>query len=313
MVVISKTITITSPNFSLSLGKWIGIGITIFVFAILFLASLRPYLADYHYKLGTKKKERSKKIAEYEKAVRLNPTIDWYQGELIREWLEEAKARRDPSYLNDVINRIEKLIKLIPQDANNYNTLGLAYDFKEELTGEDTREKAVSCYKKAIEWNPFYVGAYNNIGVIYGRDAEYEEAEKYFTEALKIEPENRISLDNLHKISEAYLHYRKIESAKRVLENIAKFSPNSSRIMEVYTQLGTIYKDEGKLDKVKEVCLKMVERDPKNVIAHRNLGSIYFQEGDFDKAEAEFETVLKIEPDDVYSKNLLRLCRERKK
>lgn len=289
--------------------RYISLGILLLATALLFLASLRPFIADLHYKIGTKETERNKKIAEYEKAVQLNPTIDWYQGELARDLLEEAKGKREPAYLDEVIKRIERVIKAFPQDANNHNTLGLAYDFKHELTGENTKEKVVESYKKAIEWNPFYVGAYNNIGVIYGREANYEEAEKYFTEALKIEPENGISLDNLHKISEAYLFYKKTDGAKRVLTNIAEFSPKYPRIMEIYTSLGTAYRDEGRMDKVKEICLLMIRVDSMNVVAHRNLGSLYFQEKDYKKAKKEFESVLKIQPDDAYSINLLKLCK----
>jgi tetratricopeptide (TPR) repeat protein len=290
--------------------RYISVGILLLAITLLFSQSLRPYIADLHYKIGTKEKERDKKIVEYEKAVQLNPTIDWYQGELAREILEEAKGKRDPAYLDEAIKKIEKIIKAFPQDANNHNTLGLAYDFKQELQGVDTKEKVVASYKKAIEWNPFYVGAYNNIGVIYGREANYEEAEKYFTEALKIEPENAISLDNLHKISEAYLFYKKTDGAKRVLANIAEFSPKYSRIMEIYTALGTAYRDEGRMDKVKEICFLMIRTDSKNIVAHRNLGSLYFQEKRFEEAKMEFETVLSIQPDDAYSINLLKLCNE---
>ncbi|MBU1599571.1 O-antigen ligase family protein [bacterium] len=290
--------------------RYISVGVLLLVIALLFSQSLRPFMADLHYKIGTKEKERDARIVEYEKAVKLNPTIDWYQGELARELLEEAKGKRELVYLDEVIKRIERVIKAFPQDANNHNTLGLAYDFKRELEGVDTREKTVASYKKAIEWNPFYVGAYNNIGVIYGREANYEESEKYFTEALKIEPENGISLDNLHKISEAYLFYKKTDGAKRVLTNIAEFSPKYPRIMEIYTSLGTAYRDEGRMDKVKEICLLMIKVDPMNVVAHRNLGSLYFQEKSFKEAKREFEAVLSIQPDDAYSINLLKLCKE---
>ncbi|MEK9149503.1 MAG: tetratricopeptide repeat protein, partial [Candidatus Desantisbacteria bacterium] len=289
--------------------RYISLGVLLLAIVLLFLASLRPFIADLHYKIGTKEKERDKRIVEYEEAIRLNPTIDWYQGELARDLLEEAKSKREPAYLDEVIKKIERVIKAFPQDANNHNTLGLAYDFKRELTGEDTKARTVASYKKAIEWNPFYVGAYNNIGVIYGREANYEEAEKYFTEGLKIEPENGISLDNLHKISEAYLFYKKTDGAKRVLTNIAEFSPKYPRIMEIYTALGTAYRDEGRMDKVKEICFLIIRVDPMNVVAHRNLGSLYFQEKSFKEARKEFETVLAIQPDDAYSLNFLKLCK----
>jgi len=285
-------------------------GICLLIISLLFFLTTRIYLADTHYKAGIRK-EREEQIREYETSVRLNPTIDWYQGEVVRLLLEEAKARRDKEYLENVIKRIKKTISLFPQDANNHNTLGLAYDFKGELLGTDTTNETISCYKKAIFWNPFYVGAYNNIGVIYGRKANYEEAEKYFTEGLKIEPGNSISLENLHKIAEAYIFYKKTEDAKRVLTNIIKFSPDYPRIMEIYTSLGNIYKEKGQMKEIEKLCLLMIKADFNNVIAHRNLGSIYFSQGKYKEAKREFDFCLKIEPDDSYSKGFSSLCSEK--
>ncbi|HAW49561.1 TPA: hypothetical protein DCX16_01220 [bacterium] len=294
----------TSPKrFYLFMGS-------IIILSILLLASICPYYADIYHKTAIKK-EGLDKIKWFEKAIKLNPTVDWYQGELMRFLLGEAKTKRDVAYLEWVISRIKKTIKLFPQDANNHNTLGLAYDFKQELTGEDMRELTIASYKNAIFYNPFYVGAHNNIGVLYGRDGSYEEAEKYFTEGLKIEPYNSISLENLHKIAEAYIFYKKFDSATRVLVNIYKFSPKYPRIMEIFTSLGNIYKDMGRMDKIEEICHLMIEADPENTIAHRNLGSIYYTQGKYKEAIREFEFVLKKEPDDAYSKNLLSLCRER--
>ncbi|MEW6103284.1 MAG: O-antigen ligase family protein [bacterium] len=284
-------------------------GTSILIISIFFFLTRNIYLADVHYKAGTR--DASRALKEYEEAVRLNPTIDWYQGEVVRLLLEDAKAKRDKDYLGKVILRIERTISLFPQDANNHNTIGLAYDFKKELTGEDTEARVMACYKKAIFWNPFYVGAYNNIGVIYGRNANYEEAEKYFTEALKIEEKNGISLENLHKIADAYIFYKKIDGAKRVLTNIATFSPDYPRIMEIYTNLGNIYKEQGRMDKIEEICLLMINADKNNIIARRNLGSIYYTQKKYKKAVKEFEYVLKIEPQDSYSQNFLRLCKEK--
>lgn len=294
----------------ISKKRWVIFGIVIFTLSILFPLTIRLYLADVYYKSGIKK-EIKEQLKAYEEAVRLNPTIDWYQGELVRLLLEEAKTKRDPKYLEYVIRRIKRTIGLFPQDANNYNTLGLAYDFKGELLGINTKDKAISCYKKAIFWNPFYVGAYNNIGVIYGRAADYEKAERYFTKSLKIEPENATSLENLQKIADAYIFYKKTELAKRVLTNIARFAPRYPKIMEIYTNLGNIYKEQGRMDKIEEICLLMLKSNKNNIIARRNLGSIYFSQKKYKDAKKEFEYVLKIEPNDTYAQNLLARCNEK--
>ena len=52
------------------------------------------------------------------------------------------------------------------------NTDGNVYKEMEEYN------QAISIYEKAIELNPEYYEAYNNLGVVLGKNEQYEEAEK---------------------------------------------------------------------------------------------------------------------------------------
>ena len=49
--------------------------------------------------------------------------------------------------------------------------------------------QAISVYEKAIELNPEYYEAYNNLGVTLGKNEQYEEAEKVLKQAIKLQPE----------------------------------------------------------------------------------------------------------------------------
>ena len=73
--------------------------------------------------------------------------------------------------------------------------------------------QAISVYEKAIELNPEYYEAYNNLGVVLGKNEQYEEAEKILKQAIKSQPEFVEALNNLGSI----LQMEKYEEAKAIL------------------------------------------------------------------------------------------------
>ena len=57
--------------------------------------------------------------------------------------------------------------------------------------------QAISIYEKAIELNPEYYEAYNNLGAALGKNEQYEEAEKVLKQVIKSQPEFVEALNNL--------------------------------------------------------------------------------------------------------------------
>ena len=49
--------------------------------------------------------------------------------------------------------------------------------------------QAITEYEKAIELNPAYYEAYNNLGAALGKNKQYEEAEKVLKQVIKLQPE----------------------------------------------------------------------------------------------------------------------------
>jgi tetratricopeptide (TPR) repeat protein len=68
------------------------------------------------------------------------------------------------------------------RDAEFYNNRGIAYD------KEGQYDQAILDYNKALEINPRYAEAYNNRGVIYRKKGQFDRALLDYNRALKINP-----------------------------------------------------------------------------------------------------------------------------
>lgn len=95
------------------------------------------------------------------------------------------------------------------------------YLFKRALIREKVNDSkgAIRDYKACIEKNanPLY---YNNIGVIYAIESDYEEAIKWYNRALAVNPEYAQSWVN---IGVSYYYLKKFDKACEAMKNGSKF------------------------------------------------------------------------------------------
>ncbi len=109
-------------------------------------------------------------------------------------------------------------------------------------------ERAAAEFKRLIEIDPTFASAYNNLAVIYiDHLKDYREAEKYISASLAIYPDYPAG----------------------------------------YLNRGVIYLNQRRLRPAIENFRKVVELDPKNLLAHYNLGACYINLGDLYRGEAE--------------------------
>jgi tetratricopeptide (TPR) repeat protein len=90
--------------------------------------------------------------------------------------------------------RIRQYLAINHGDASGYYDLGLA------LEQMNMGEEAIEALQKAIFLNPYYVNAYNRLGLIMTRHGRLEEALGYFREVLRIKPGDTAAKQNLETI-----------------------------------------------------------------------------------------------------------------
>lgn len=217
------------------------------------------------------------------------------KAEIMRQ---QAEALRNlgEAYLvqGDFTHALRELLKaeqLAPQDPFVQNHLGLAYMGKEKL------DKALVHFKKALSLNPEYSPARNNLGAAYlakkdwdaaivvfkevSKDllyatphfplanlgwayynkGDYRQAEKYYLEALDIQPNFIIAQKGLAR---TFMAMGRPFEAAEVLEKAVEKSPEAA---ELHLALGRAYVALNQKEKALEAFNRAIALNPQSDVA----------------------------------------------
>jgi tetratricopeptide (TPR) repeat protein len=93
----------------------------------------------------------------------------------------EAEGLRQQGKVNEAIERLRKATEIDSGNAQAWTLLGGIYN-------ETNSDRAVPCYKNAIELNAKYYLAYRGLGNYYLKRKDYSLAEVYYSRAININP-----------------------------------------------------------------------------------------------------------------------------
>ena len=77
-------------------------------------------------------------------------------------------------------------------------------DFGIELAQRQLWKEAEFRWEKAIELDPTYAAAWNNLGIAYEQQGKFEDAKKAYGKARDIDPKNTLILQNYDMFMEIY-------------------------------------------------------------------------------------------------------------
>jgi tetratricopeptide (TPR) repeat protein len=187
------------------------------------------------------------KLLEAEKLYAEDPHLQYDLGLVYM-----AKERLDLA-----IHHFKKAVEIKPDYTPAKNSLGAAY------LAQKKWDDAIACFKE-ITGDLLYVTPYyplSNLGWAYYNKKEYRLAEKYYKDALKIEPKFAIALNGLGK---TYIAMGRISKAIAALEKAVKNSPNSA---ELYLDLANAYRLSREYKKALDAYSKVIEIAPDSPIA----------------------------------------------
>jgi len=161
-----------------------------------------------------------------------------------------------------------------------------------EFEKDGVNDKAVEQLKLALSVYPSFVLALNELGVLYLKLAQPENAVGSLAVAVKLAPDEfsprlnyGIALLNQRKFVEA-------ETQFRAAKSVNGYAP----VAHMY--LGIVLAVQRKLDEAeKELLFAASSKLGETTLAHRYLGGVYMEKHDYKRAADELELYLKLMPD----------------
>jgi len=158
---------------------------------------------------------------------------------------------------------------------------------------------AIEQYRRAIEIQPNFAKAYNNLGGVYFLNRNYPGAVEEYKKAIELKPNYEEAYYNLAMVYEAM---GDIDRAIDCFKMVIGIRPDHER---AHQGLGGAFKALGDYDKAAKEYQRTLSINPHDPITHNLLGNIYLLCQKVEEAIREYREALRLKPDYEYaSKNL---------
>ena len=217
---------------------------------------------------------------------------------LIGQW--EASEFCFKEALNIVISENMELFK-----GRVYNALGLLLMLKGNyFDAQNQLEKAAIFSEQIIDYQGI-AKAYGNLGNLYFRQGEYENAKDYYTQSIGISRENnlRSNAQIVSHLGLTYMNQGNYTEGVRCQEEelkICELQNDSVGMSNIYVNMGIVWSEKGDygnaLDCLEKGLILSQKLGNKQLtsIAMGCVGNVWLQKGDFEKSQSYFEQDLKM-------------------
>ena len=206
--------------------------------------------------------------------------------------LAEATRNVGEAYLSGgnliaALRELKKAEELYPDDHITQFDLGLTYYYR------DRYDQAIEHLQRAIQLKPDYAPAINTLGNTYSAMGQWDKAietyERIIEDAFYGTP--HFALSNM---GVAYYNKKDYAQAEHYFLEALKMNPD---FINALAGLGTMYIDQGRYDEAVVKLGRAVRKDPKVGKLHFELGRAYRGQGDTVQARAEFAKAAELAPD----------------
>jgi len=212
------------------------------------------------------------------------------QGEAARN-LGEAYYRN--GNYTAALREFLKAEALYPDDPFLQNDLGLAYKAKRQL------DLAIQHFERALEIKPDYPPAKNNLGAVYLDKQEWDTAIEYFK---KVEKNLLYATPHLPLANLGWAYYNKKEYsiAERYYLEALDLEP---RFVNAMRGLGLIYMATGRIEEAIKILERAVNEYPDYAQLYFDLGKIYTLSHDEEKALRAYQKINELAPNSALARD----------
>jgi serine/threonine protein kinase/tetratricopeptide (TPR) repeat protein len=194
----------------------------------------------------------------------------------------------------NIDNAIAAFKRSLATDSNYvlaYSSLAEAYWRRYDLLKDPASlDAAVANGTRALQLNSQVAQVHITMGMIQAGQGQYENAEREFQQALRLEPRNA---DAYRELATAYDSMGKPDKAEATYKRAIELRPDNWSSVK---QIGVFYAGKGRYPEAERYLRQVVRLTPDSAKAYSNLGGLYLKMGRRAEAEAQLEKSVSIEP-----------------
>jgi tetratricopeptide (TPR) repeat protein len=224
-------------------------------------------------------------------------TNQLYHSRRVEQMEQELKALEEhltPEVLSENEAQYRRAIERTPAD------IWLNWKYGEFLEGLEKNAGAAMQYRVVLDLVPHHYEAYAKLGLLLGKQGDYNSAIAYNLKAVEIFP----------SFAEAYFNLgfachlqRRLDEAAEYYSKSIQFMPDQS---QAYINLALIQYDQHNVTEAMETCRNGLSAKPDDLDLHCNLGLMLRDQGRRDEAIKEFRSALEIDPNSAKARKFLK-------
>ena len=193
----------------------------------------------------------------------------------------------DRGQTDEAIAHYRTALEINPGYNPAHDELGFA------LASRGQTDEAIDQYRKSLKIKPEDVRAHNNLALALAGRGQYDEAIAHYRQALEIKPDYVYGCYNLGR---ALASHGQVDEAIVCYRKVLEIDPNH---VDAHNYLGTALAGRGKVDEAIVHFQKVLEIEPGNAEAYYNLGTTFADRRQIDQAIAYYRKALASDPDYV--------------
>jgi tetratricopeptide (TPR) repeat protein len=179
---------------------------------------------------------------------------------------------------------LESAVKAVPEDFRVRFFLGVAYN----RLGRN--EDAARSLEKARLINPKDVEAVGQLAIVYEAMKKLDESDSLYEEALRLEPNNHLILNNYgYSLAERNIQ---LDRALAMATKAVEAQPDNASYLDT---LGWIYFQLARYRDAEAYVKKAAGKGEASAVVFEHLGDIYFKLNDTDRAVEQWNAALKLD------------------
>ena len=200
---------------------------------------------------------------------------------------------------DDAVEDLETTLTLDSKFAAAHSALGDAHRGRlERAAGSEAYDKALSCYRKALDISGTFVPARVGLGQLFLDAGEPEKASEQLRSASTAWP---ASADVQEALAKSYTSARRLKRAEACYEEACRLRQQCTLHQ---LALGNFYLRHGCYDKAEPSFLRIIDLLPKRTLGYSSLAILYTYSDRLKEAAEISESQLAIEPSATLHSNL---------